>query len=284
MKSIERASKFLVPFGVVGLIVAAGPARAGEPDPAPPEPAPSAVRTAWEGAIGFTTSYRPEYSGSAKAITKITPALFLRYGRFTITNASGFVTRHEDDVVRGLGADIVNSERVRVNLALRFDAGRSETTSTALAGLGNITPTVRARLNMGWRVEGPWRLGASWSADALGKGGGNFGDVSAGWEQRVSAGTVLNAGVSLALASDRYMQTYFGINEAQAARTSYALYTPKAGLRDISSSVGMRMDLGPDWILLAGAGASRLLGPAADSPLSTRRTGWGINAGLAWRF
>jgi outer membrane scaffolding protein for murein synthesis (MipA/OmpV family) len=37
-------------------------------------------------------------------------------------------------------------------------------------------------------------------------------------------------------------------------------------------------------LLLAGAGATRLLGPAASSPLTTSRNGWGINAGLAWRF
>lgn len=265
-------------------------ARAEEGDPSsapppapPPSPAP-AEQTRWEGAIGLTVSHRPEYSGASNTVTKATPAIFVRYGRFTITNASGFVTRRADDVVRGLGADLVNNERLRVNLALRFDAGRSESTSTALQGLGDIKPTVRARLNVGWRFEGPWRLGASWSADALGKGGGNFGDISAGWEQRITPSTVMAAGLVLSAAGDRYMQTYYGINEAQAARTGYPVYTPKAGLRDIGTNLTMRMDLGPDWILLAGGGASRLLGPAADSPLTKNRSGWGINVGLARRF
>ena len=71
--------------------------------------------------------------------------LFVRYGRFTITNSSGFVTRRADDVVRGLGFDALRSEQVRVSLALRFDAGRSEGTSDALKGQGDIKPTVRAR-------------------------------------------------------------------------------------------------------------------------------------------
>lgn len=260
---------------------AAGGARAGEPDPVSPL---HTAEPAWEGAVGLTLSHRPEYSGAAQAVTKVSPALFLRYGRWTITNASGFVTRRADDVVRGLGMDMVRSDRLRLNLALRFDAGRSEGTSAALAGLGDIKPTVRARLNMGWRFDGPWRLGASWSADALGRGGGNFGDVSVGWEQRVTPAIVLAAGVSLAAAGDRYMQTYYGVNESQAAATGYPVYTPAAGLRDIGTNMTVRMDLGDRWILLAGAGASRLLGTAADSPLSTRRSGWGMNAGLAWRF
>lgn len=240
--------------------------------------------TVWEGAIGFSARYQPEYSGSSQQVAKITPALFLRYGRFTITNASGFVTRRSDDVVRGLGIDIANDERLRVNLALRFDAGRSETTSTALTGVGDIKPTVRTRLNLGWRFPGPWRVGGSWSVDALGRGGGNFGDVSGGWEQRVSPATVLSAGVFVSAAGDRYMQTYYGINDAQAARTGYAVYKPASGLRDAGLNLGLRMDLGDDWILLSGAGATRLLGPAARSPLTGKRNGWGLSTGLAWRF
>ena len=240
--------------------------------------------TVWEGAVGLIASYRPEYSGATQRVSKVSPAIFLRYGRFTITNASGFVTRREGDVVRGLGVDLLSSKRLRVNLALRFDGGRSEGSSASFAGLGDIDPTVRARINLGWQFAGPFRLGASWSADALGRGGGHFGDVSVGWEHRFARTTLLTAGLSLSAAGDRYMQTYYGISEAQAARTMYPTYRPSAGLRDMAATAGFRTDLGDDWILLAGAGATRLLGPAALSPLTTSRNGWGINAGLAWRF
>ncbi len=242
------------------------------------------AETHWEGAIGLTAGYRPEYSGAARQVGKLTPAIFLRYGRFTITNASGFVTRRADDVVRGLGIDFVNDARLRVNLALRFDAGRSEDTSASLAGLGYVKPTVRARLNLGWRFDGPWRLGGSWSVDALGRGGGNFGDISGGWEHRVSPGTVFTAGLTLSAAGDRYMQTYYGISAEQAARTAYTAYEPSAGLRDIAASAGFRTDLGLDWILIGSGGATHLLGPAARSPLTTSRNGWGLNIGLARRF
>ena len=267
--------------GLAAGVLMTVPAAAQEPE-TPLELAPAETR--WEGAIGLTAGYRPEYSGAARQVGKLTPAVFLRYGRFTITNASGFVTRRADDVVRGLGVDFVNDARLRVNLALRFDAGRSEGTSASLAGLGDIKPTVRARLNLGWRFDGPWRLGGSWSVDALGRGGGNFGDISGGWEHRVSPGTVLTAGLALSAAGDRYMQTYYGISAEQAARTGYAAYEPHAGLRDLAISSGFRTDLGPDWILIGGGSATRLLGPAARSPLTTSRNGWGLNLGLARRF
>lgn len=266
------------------LWVAAADAEAPPPAAAAPEPAPAPAPAVWEGAIGLSANYRPEYSGASQKVGKLTPALFLRYGRFTITNASGFVTRRADDVVRGLGLDLVNDSRLRVNLALRFDAGRHENTSAALKGAGNIESTVRARINVGWRFEGPWRLGASWSVDALGRGGGNVGDVSGAWEHHLSPATVLTAGLTLSAAGDRYMQSYYGISDAQAARTGYPVYTPNAGLRDVAGTVGFRTNLGDDWIWLGGVGATRLVGPAARSPLTGNRNGWGLNTGLAWRF
>lgn len=240
--------------------------------------------TVWEGAIGLTASYRPEYSGAAHNAGRLGPGFFLRYGRVTITNASGFVTRRADDVVRGLGVDFVNHERLRLNLALRYDRGRSESSSSALSGLGNVKTTVRTRLNLGWRLDGRWRLGASWSVDALGRGGGYYGDLGVGWEQRLDSHLVLTGGVYLTLAGQRYMQSYYGVSDQQAVSSGYAPYQPKAGLRDVVGSLGFRTDLAPDWVLLGGASVSQLLGPAAASPLTAHRGGWGANLGLAWRF
>ena len=268
---------------VLGFGVAATAAGA-EPEAAIASAAVTTARPDWEGAIGLNLGYRPEYSGAAQHAVKAAPGFFLRWGRFTITNSSGFVTRRSDDVVRGLGLDLIRDDRLRLNLALRYDAGRSETTSADLAGTGDIKPTVRARASASYRLDGPWRLGASWSVDAFGRGGGSSGDVSVGWDHALGAQTTLGAGLSLGFAADRYMQTYYGINEAQALRTGYPVYTPKAGLRDLSVYANARHDLGEDWIVLGGASVTRLLGPAADSPLTTRRSNWGLNVGLARRF
>lgn len=258
----------------------AAPAGAAEPDA--PSPLPEATR--FEGALGLSLGYRPEYSGAARQVVKLNPVVFIRYGRFTLTNASGFVTRRADDVARGLGIDLLQSEQVRVSLALRFDAGRREATSEALKGLGDIKATVRARAAAGWKLDGPWRLGAAWSVDAFGRGGGNFGDVSVGWERPLGPGSKLALGSSLSAAGDRYMQTYYGVNEAQAVRTGRAVYKPSSGLRDLSVFANLRHDINPEWTALAGASATRLLGPAASSPLSESRGNWVLSVSVARRF
>jgi outer membrane scaffolding protein for murein synthesis (MipA/OmpV family) len=261
-------------------VPAVGPEAPATPD-TPDVPGPQAR---WEGAIGVNASHGATYQGGDQVKTRLHPGFFLRYGRFTVTNSSGYVTRRADDVFRGLGVDLSNNDRLRVNLALRFDAGRSESTDPALNGLGDIRPTVRARLSASERLADGWRLGASWSVDAFGRGGGNFGDVSFGRELRWSADTVWGWGASLSAAGDRYMQTYFGISDDQAARTGYPVYTPGSGLRDVSVFANLRTELSPRWLALASVSASRLLGPAAGSPLTKQVNGWGVTGGVAWRF
>lgn len=270
--------------GFAALLLALAPPVQALDDDTPIEPEAPKPQTRWEGAIGVNASHGATYQGGDQVKTRLHPGFFLRYGRFTITNSSGYVTRRADDVLRGLGVDLSNSERLRVNLALRFDAGRSESTDAALNGLGNIKPTVRARLSVERKLDDGWRLGASWSVDAFGRGGGNFGDISFGREQRWSADTVWSWGASLSAAGDRYMQTYFGIDDEQAARSGYPVYTPRSGLRDTAVFANLRSELSPTWLALGGVTASRLLGPAANSPLTKKLDGWGVTAGLAWRF
>jgi MipA family protein len=254
--------------------------------PAGSAPLLPAKATQLEGALGLTVSYRPEFPGASRSVFKFTPGLFLRYGRLTLTNASGFATRRADDVVPGLGLDVLRSDRVKAGLSLRADAGRRESSASAFEGLGDIKPTLRLRVGASWHVHGPWRLGAAWSEDILGRHAGGYGDISGGWESRLDADTSFSLGTSLGVANKAYMQAYYGVNEAQAlrCRKGYAVYTPGAGAREWGLYANMRHDFGRDWIVIAGANVSRLLGPAAASPLTTSRNGWGLSAGVARQF
>ncbi len=248
-------------------------------DAPPAEPAPG-----WEGAIGLLLSHRPAFSGSDGAVTEVNPGFFLRRGRLSITNASGFVTRRAEDVSRGLGIDLLQGSRVKASVGLRWDNGRRENGAEPLRGLGNIPPTARARFSVTTALTPAWRLGLGMSTDLFGRGGGYLGDVSLSREWRVLPRTVVGTAVGLSYAGDRYLQTWYGVTAEQSARTGRPVFEPAAGLRDVSASVGFRSELSRDWLLIGGIGTSRLLGDAARSPLTSSRTGWGLNAGLAWRF
>lgn len=237
-----------------------------------------------EGAFGLLASNSPAFMGADERKSKLLPGLYLRWGRFSITNASGFVTRNNDEVVRGLGVELGGGERFKLALGLRFDAGRRESTSSELQGLGSIKPTVRARLGLRYRFDEHWQANAAWTVDAFGRGGGNFGEFSLQREQRWSPDTTWAAGAAISAAGDRYLQTWFGVTPEQSLRSGYAPYTPNAGLRDMSIYANLRSQLAPRWVLLGGVASTRLIGSAADSPLVRRPSGVSINGGLAYSF
>ena len=238
----------------------------------------------WDGAVGLLAAWGPEYPGADDLRTAFKPAVFLRYKRLSISSGAGFAVRRDDDLFRGLGLDLTRREDLRVSLGLRYDNGRSEDDSPSLAGMGDVRHTVRARVGLQWKPQPRWRVSASWTVDAFGRGGGNLLELGAVRELRVSPFTQFEFGARAALGGRQYMQTYFGVDPAQSARTGRPEFHPGTGWRDAALFVGMRHELDASWVLQAGASVTQLVGGAADSPLTRRATALGLSAGLAYRF
>ncbi len=260
---------------VLGSVVALGGTQALAADAVPQ----------WEGAIGPVLRYAPAYPGAATSHTGMTPGFFVRYGRWTVTNAGGFVTRRNDEVVRGLATDLIQAEGLRVNFALRGDSGRDAGDDPGLRGLDDVRPTVRGRLSATRKLyDSGWQLTLGLSADLFNRGGGAVADASIGREYRLSPRLVASWGFGLTLADRRNLRSYYGVDAAASVRSGYPEYHPGAGLRDISLGLGLRADISQRWVGFASLGASQLQGPARRSPLTHRAANWGLNGGLAWRF
>lgn len=283
-------------FVAAAWLAAVCPAAAQDGAPPMAKPAPATVSDATseatpprpppdiEGAIGLLLHVNPEYQGARRYAPRLTPAGFLRWGRITITGAGGFTTRRHDDVERGLGAELVRRESVRVKLGLRLDNGRQENDSARLAGMGDVKRTVRARLSAQWDVAPGWRVGAGASVDALNQGGGYVLDVAASHEWALPGAATLTAGAAFSAAGDRYLQTWYGVTPEQAQRTGLPVYSPREGPLSASASLTWRAELGPRWAGFVSGGVNHLLGGAAHSPLTERRTSANASAGLVWRF
>jgi outer membrane protein len=251
-------------------------------------PAASAASAAapvrWEGAIGPQFSLAPEYNGASRRHLSVTPGFFLRYGRLTLSNSSGFRTRRADDVFQGLGLDAVRSDRVRVNFSLRLDNGRRSAVSDKLAGIANVRRTVRVRSSATWILAEGWRVAAGWNTDLLGRGGGNIIDFGIGHDRRLTPRTLWNVGGGVNWADGRYMRSYYGVTPAESPVAGYPVYTPGSGLRDVALSTSFRTEINERWMALWGTTVGKVLGPAAASPLTTSTRQWSLNGAVAWRF
>jgi MipA family protein len=269
-------------------LCAAASAQVSEPAPTPAAepvaaPTPTPPRREIEGAIGLLIHRSPAYPGARDTNVRVNPAGFLRWGRFTLTGAGGFTTRRNDEVDRGLGAELVTRPNLRVKLSLRYDNGRSDDDSPRLAGLGDIPRTVRARLSAQWQHEA-WRVGAGISADALKRGGGYFADLSVSHQWNLAPGSQITLSAGLSGAGDRYMQLWHGVTPEQSQRSGLPVFQVGEGLRDLSLGLVWRREFSPRWAGFAGVSASRMVGPAVDSPLTLQPSSVSASSGLVWRF
>ena len=262
-----------------------GPCVAAQAQEAHAAQVAKAPARAWDAAVGFVVSHGPAYPGSARRETQLTPGLALRWGRVSLSSRSAFSVRSSQaGAGGGLRIELADGERLRVGLGLRADSGRRESDSVELAGLGDVRRTLRLRLSASYRLDGGWRLRSVTAADLLGRGGGLRGELQTTYDRALSATLGLNSSLSLGWGDARYMQAYYGVTPEQAARSGYPVSSASAGLRELSLGLGLRQQLAPRWAVFGGASVSRLVGQAADSPLTREPDSWNLNLGLVHRF
>ena len=90
-------------------------------------------------------------------------------------------------------------------------------------------------------------------------------------------------------ADDDYMQTHFGISPTQAASSAAAGpalggFDAEGGIKNVYLNANAAFDVTDKIQLRAGAGYSRLLGDAADSPVSVDDNQFTGSLGVAYRF
>jgi outer membrane scaffolding protein for murein synthesis (MipA/OmpV family) len=251
----------------------------------PPPNAPPPADWKWEGAIGPLVSVSPDYSGSGARRVSWTPGYYLRYGRISISNASGFVTRRsKDDVFRGLGLDLKRDDRLRLNAALRLDNGRRSSDAPGLAGIESVRRTIRARLSATYQLAPAWKMASGLNIDLLARGGGSVADFGVAHDRRWSPFTTWSLAAGVSAADGRHMRSYYGVNESESAASGHPVYVPRAGLRDVALGTSWRTEINERWVALYGASIGRLVGPAARSPLTSLAWQWSATGGVAWLF
>ncbi len=91
-------------------------------------------------------------------------------------------------------------------------------------------------------------------------------------------------GPSITFADARYMNTYFGISHTQAASTRYRLYKAHGGFRSAGVGVSANYFVTPHIIFNLDAAYDRLLGSAADSPITQTKNEEVVSLGAIYKF
>ena len=220
----------------------------------------------WHFNLGAAITRVPAYAGSAAHKTRLVPTLSASQGRFFIGPVPG-------GGPLGIGATLYHNEGLRLGAAISADIGmlRKESDDVRLAGLGDIKRTRRAHLFASYS-RARYTLRAGVAADIGGNHLGTLATLEAEALFRPAERWSLAVGPSLTWGSRRYMQTVFGIDSGQSARSGRALYEPGAGasLARLAATLSYRLD--EHWSLGTRMSLGRLQGDAAASPLTEQRS------------
>ncbi|MEL6978899.1 MAG: MipA/OmpV family protein [Pseudomonadota bacterium] len=257
----ERRARAIATFGAASLasmMIAAGAAGA---DPAS---GPPGGGEGWSGSVGIGAGAAPDYEGSDDYTVIPLPNFELSRGGYGVkTNRLG------------LEADLTPSRSFNAGPILRYQFGRDDDVEDSrVSRLDEVDPSIELGGFVSYAIPNLTGTGdvavlrLSAVQDVADGHGGFVAEASAGYvrpvTERLSAGAFLGA----TYASEDYMDAFFGVSAAEAARSGLSASDADGGLKDVGVTVVLDYALTDSWSLNGVAGYKRLLGDAADSAVT----------------
>jgi outer membrane protein len=264
---------------LVVALLAFGSAQAAEADKA---------NRPWQLEMGVGASYEPDYSGSQAS----SPRLLLwasgkyqteRWGKFAFD--SGSLTLDPQ-----LRWDFISTKDHGLGLLFGYRTGRSDSNPGLIADNGSS------------RLEGTGTVGAAEDGGltgyvavfgvplfaqvraAIGGDQGTVGVLGIYLPLELTRDFALTVLPSVTWADDKQMQAFYGVTPTQSAASGFATYSADAGWQNAALELGGDWNLVGPWHLVSGVAYQRLLGNAADSPLTQDKNQWSGLVGLSYKF
>lgn len=187
--------------------------------------------------------------------------------------------------VRGVGGEVMLGN-FSASAALNVDPGRTQRArpfgygAGRLSGMGDIPASLVADVELGWHNKDGVGVSAIAHLATTRRAQGNVLELRSDFPVYADSGNQVRLSVSAKLADRRHMQTWFGVQPDQHARSGYPSYTLGRGVEGQALSAEWSHGLPSDWLVSTQAGVTRLGDRAADSPLVQRRTGPFFSFGL----
>jgi outer membrane scaffolding protein for murein synthesis (MipA/OmpV family) len=221
----------------------------------------------WDVTLGGGVFYGPDFPGS-----RTRRALPYPSGEIFYKDRVGFD-------FSSLSWYAVNTESSVLAVFLSYDFGRQDSERAAsfspgaarLRGLGTLEGTVELGLLASTTVWGiPVYLGLRKAPDGQGHGGA-VGHVGVDLPVQITPKLTTALSFGIDWVDENYAQAYYGVTSAQAARTRFKPYDARGGFSNVSANLTVLYHYDQHWRFAAILGMGRLLGDAADSPITEVR-------------
>lgn len=215
----------------------------------------------WTLTLGVEGQVLPSYEGSDRSILLPVPLVDVR----RVGTPRNFKAPRD-----GWSFSFYDTSSFHIGAVGKLRLPRKESNDASLRGLGDVNWVVE----LGGFAE-YWP--AQWLRTRLevrqGFGGhrGVVADLSADLVAPVAPKLVLSGGPRLSMGTSSYLNPYFGITDAQAAASRLPAYNASAGARSVGVGAQARYEWSPQWASHMYVEYERLVGAAANSPLTTLR-------------
>lgn len=232
----------------------------------------------WRVTVGGGVVSMPRFPGSDSHKVSVLPRVGASYGRFFIGGEPGAGS------LAGLGVNLYRDARWRFSAAVSAGlARRREIEDPRLSGLGDVKRTVSGGLAVSYS-RGWLRARATVASDVAGNKHGTLARLDLSGRYRPNDRWTFSAGPGLTWANARYMQTFYGVDATQSARSGLPGFDARGGLERLRFSAGADYDLNRHWGLGASGWVATLQTDAAASPIVEGARGRFVGAFITYRF
>lgn len=207
------------------------------------------------GEVGAGVSYQPREPTGSRYETAAVPYLDLDWGDVSLST---------DD---GLTWSVLNSNGFSAGPFINYVPGR--TANGALAGLRDVSSMAEVGGFVQYAPADFWRVYAQ-VGQAIGGGhgqGGVLGKIGGELGYPLGAGIIGSSELAAHFADARQNQTYFGVDDNEAAASQFRAYNASAGFQNLTLTQSFEFPLAPKWSLLTSASWTHLVGSAANSSI-----------------
>lgn len=230
----------------------------------------------WQVRVGVGSSFMPRYEGSERYHMMAGPSVDVRYKDLAFASTG-----------EGFGVNVLQGTNWRTSIAAVYDLGRRGADDPAhLNGLGNINPAPGLKLSGDYVISKDFPLVLR--ADVrryFGGSNGWIGDFGAYMPMPGSTKSFFwFAGPNVSLADSTYMNSWFGVNQTQAAHSQYPAYHASAGFKSVGFGVSAVWLFDKHWFATADGAFEQLVGSAGNSPITQRKANGVVDISVNYRF
>jgi len=214
---------------------------------------PAKERMAYK--VGLGVAALPDYEGSEDYT--IAPIPFI-----SIVGKSGMSAELLGNVLR---VNVIPSNTWRFGPLLRYRVERDDVDNGQVDRMKDVDAAIELGGYAGFDINN-WSLKIDVAGDTSGTHNGIVGGISLGYTWLFNPWRLTLSGSST-FADNKYMQTYFGVDSVDSARSGLSSYSPGGGIKDVGAALIAGYKFNENWGLTSALRYTLLVEDAADSPL-----------------